>query len=184
MKTVVKLFPVLVLFVVATSVAGQQSERERGIELYREGKFSEAIELLEKSVAANENDRSAWLYLGGAYVHTGRPDAAMKAFRRKPDTKLMVPPTTFDKTAKVISNPQARYSQEARRKRSSSTVRIAIELRADGTIGFVFPLETGLDDSLLRPAVEAAKGIRFEPAIKNGVPVTAINFVEYSFWAY
>ncbi len=64
---------------------------------------------------------------------------------------------------------------------SSGTVRIAVEFRADGTIGFTFPLKSPIDRELVQQSVDAVKGIRFEPAMKDGKPLTVINFVEYGF---
>lgn len=181
MKFLARFTVALVIFLAAGAVAAQQSDRDRGIDLYREGKFPEAIVLLEKSIAANETDRAAWLYLGGAHVYAGDESNARKAFG-----KLNIKPTTpqpkYERSVKVTYKPRATYTEETRKKLSSGTVRIAVEFCGDGSIGFVFPLPTVIDRDLVQQSVNAAKGIRFEPAMKDGKPVTVINFVEYGFF--
>jgi hypothetical protein len=179
MKYLARFTTLLALFLFAGATGAQVSDRDQGIDLYREGKFADAIEVLEKRVASNEGDRAAWLYLGGAYVHADDEVKARNAFgkfRMKPTT----PQPKYDSSVKITSKPRPRYSEEARRNMSSGTVTVAIEFRSDGTIGFVFPIQP-LPRDLIGPALDAAKGIRFEPAIKSGKPVTVINFAEYGF---
>lgn len=52
----------------AASVANAE-ERQRGIELYRQGKFPEASNLLRKAVKKNKADDEAWYYLGLTLLH-------------------------------------------------------------------------------------------------------------------
>jgi tetratricopeptide (TPR) repeat protein len=170
--------------IAAVTSLGQQSDRDRGIALYRQGKFAEAAEVLAKSVETNANDRAAWKWLGAAYVRAGKPDLAIKAFTTQTDYAVRVSPPKYDKSVKVTHKPRALYTEEARQRASTGSVKIVVEFRADGTLGFVFPLETTMDESLLVSAIEAAKGIRFEPAVKNGIAVTEINYVGYSFSMY
>jgi len=85
---------------------------------------------------------------------------------------------------KVTHKPRPSYTEEARKRARTGSVKIVVEFLADGTLGFVFPLETAMDEGLLGSAIEAAKGMRFEPAVKNGIAVTEINYVGYSFSMY
>src|SRR6185503_20138641 len=181
MKHLIRRNAILVMFLLAGTAFAQQTERDRGIDLYREGKFADAISVLEKSVAADESDRAAWLYLAGAYIHTDEKSKAMKAFD-KSRVRPTAPQPKYDKSVKVTYKPHPTYTDQARKRMSSGTVRIAVEFRADGTIGFAFPLQTLVDPELVQQSVNAAKGIRFEPAMKNGEVVTVINLVEYGFW--
>lgn len=103
----------------------------------------------------------------------------MKAFGNS-NIKQSAPPPKYEKTVKITYKPRAGYTNELRLNLSSGTVRIAVEFQADGTIGFVFPLQT-VNMDLVPPSVNAAKGIQFEPAIKDGKPVTVIYLVEYGF---
>ena len=52
-----------------------------------------------------------------------------------------------------------------------------------GQVGSVSPV-SGLPYGLTEQAIAAAKQIRFEPAKKNGVPVTSVAIVEYNFNIY
>ena len=180
MKFLARFTVVLGIFLSAAAVAAQQTDRDRGIDLYSEGKFADAIPVLEKSVAVDPTDRAAWLYLGASYVHTGEEEKATNAFK-KSNVRGNVPQPKYDSSVNVTYKPRATYTERARRKMSSGSVRIAVEFLADGTIGFVFPLKTPVDPELVQQSVDAAKGIRFEPAMKNGKPVTVVNFVEYGF---
>jgi len=72
------------------------------------------------------------------------------------------------------------YTREARRAGLSGVVILLVAFRADGTIGPILVLR-GLRNGLTEKAVEAAKQIKFEPVIKNGVPIDTVRKVEYSF---
>jgi hypothetical protein len=63
---------------------------------------------------------------------------------------------------------------------SSGVVELVVELKADGTVGFVFPFKSSFG-TLVRPGIDAAKQIRFEPAVLAGKPVTVIDFVTYEY---
>lgn len=180
MKLSLTFASLFVCFLLAGFASAQETDRDRGIDLYREGKFGEAIEMLEKAVATNESDRAAWIFLGGAYVRTGEDSKAAAAFKRS-SIRPNGPQPKYEKSVKITFKPRAKYTEQARRHMSSGTVRIAVEFRSDGTIGFVFPLSTSLDTDLVRQSVDAAKGTRFEPAMIDGKAVTVINFAEYGF---
>ena len=56
-------------------------ERQRGMELYRQGKFSEAANLLRKALRQNKADDEAWYYLGVVLLHQPKEvKNASKAF--------------------------------------------------------------------------------------------------------
>ena len=180
MKALYRFAPIIALLVLTGFVSAQQSDRDRGIDLYRESKFADAIPLLQQAVAADATDRVAWIFLGGAYVHTDERAKANAAFG-KSNVRPVAPTPKYDKSVKVTYKPRASYTEEARARMSSGTVRIAVEFRSDGKIGFTFPLQTTVDPDLVRQSVDAARGITFEPAAKDGKPVTVINIVEYGF---
>jgi TonB family protein len=172
------------VLILATSAIAQQSDRDRGIDLYREGKFSEAIATLEAALAANENDRAAWTYLGGSYINAGHEEKAAAAFGRTFGLKSSSPPPTYERTVKVTYKPHPSYPRQARMNGSTGKVRLAVEFRSDGKIGFTFPVNSSVNNDLLEPSIDAARAIGFEPAIKNGQPVTVINIVEYEYKIY
>lgn len=90
----------------------------------------------------------------------------------EPGTKLAV------KKAKAPN-----YTREAKETGLSGVVLLLVAFRADGTIGPVLVLR-GLGNGLTEKAVEAAKQIKFNPVIKNDVPVDSVRQVEYSFSVY
>jgi len=67
----------------------QANEKERGIELYRKGDFSEAVETLKVAVKKQQKDSDAWYYLGLSLHRVGEIKDASKAFEKtislKPD---------------------------------------------------------------------------------------------------
>jgi len=67
----------------------QANEKERGIELYRKGSFSEAVEALNEAVKKRQKDSDAWYYLGLSLHRVGEIKDARKAFEKtislKPD---------------------------------------------------------------------------------------------------
>jgi TonB family protein len=67
----------------------QANEKERGIELYRKGNFSEAVKALKDAVKNQQKDSDAWYYLGLSLLRAGKTGDARKAFEKtvllKPD---------------------------------------------------------------------------------------------------
>ncbi len=60
----------------------QTSEKERGIELYRKGNFSEAVKALKEAVKKQGSDSDAWYYLGLSLHRAGNIKDASKAFEK------------------------------------------------------------------------------------------------------
>jgi len=97
-----------------------------------------------------------------------------------PPVKKPVGPTT---KVKIISKPKPGYTNEARQNQVTGTVRLRVVFTASGQIGSVSPI-SGLPNGLTEQAIAAAKGIKFEPALKNGVPTSSQSVVEYTFSIY
>lgn len=74
-------FTLILLFV---NFAFAQTERERGIELYRQGKNKEAVAALLKASKQNETktDPEVWNYLGLAYIKSNDAKKAIKALEK------------------------------------------------------------------------------------------------------
>ncbi|MCW5961934.1 MAG: energy transducer TonB [Pyrinomonadaceae bacterium] len=159
--------------------AQQADDRDKGIELYRQGEFQKAADILLKRTQVEEKDRLAWLYLGASYVHLDKKDDAVKAFN-KTDVVYSENLPEYDSELQITSKPKPRYTKEARSRNTSGTVRLAIEFKAGGTLGFVVPVRE-LPHGLTDQAVEAAKGIKFKPAVIDGKPVTVVKIMSYTF---
>jgi tetratricopeptide (TPR) repeat protein len=168
------------VFVFSLSAFAQlENDREKGVELFRQGEYEKAIGILQNSVKTQAEDRLAWIYLGASFVRLKDDDNAVKAFRKTSVIyKKNLP--VYEKELKILSKSAAAYTEAARRNRVSGTVKVAVEFGADGKIGFVFPFQV-LSDGLTEKAVNAAKAIKFESAVKNGKPVTVVKTLDYSF---
>ena len=177
----IKVFPLLLAAMLLAGVSvAQQSGRDEGIELYRAGKFAEAVTRLTEAITADKKERQAGLYLAAAYKHLGKDKEALKAFQRTRGIKETNPPK-YDSQVKITSkrpfpimgensSPQSNYS-------------VAIELRSDGTVGIIIPYMIAFIERT-NAIIETAKKIKFEPAIKDGNPVTVIHVLEYTFQRY
>jgi TonB family protein len=81
---------------------------------------------------------------------------------------------------KIKEKPEAEYTEEARRNAVEGKVVLRVEFGADGKIGDIKPVHE-LPDGLTQKAIEAAKLIKFEPALKDGQPIMMWLNVVYRF---
>ena len=178
MKLILSAF--ILLFALSfTAFAQTESERDKGIEFYMQGEYEKATEILQNRVKAENKDRLSWAFLGASFVKLKKYNDAVKAFQKADGgSKKNLP--IYDKELKIIKNPLPSYSKRAANNQTSGLIKVAIEFGADGKIGMVFPFQI-LSDGLTEKAVNAAKSIEFEPAVKDGKPVAVIKTVHYSF---
>jgi len=157
-------------------VAGQ-SDKDIAIELYRAGDYKEAIARFERIKMNGEEDYESAIFLGASYVKAGDDKSASSTFLNHPKpTKLTA--TRYDKELKITKQPIARFSDYVSENEWSGLVRLAVELKFDGSVGFIFPF-SGTSKNFIKPGVEAAQGIKFRPAVLKGKPVTVVVIVEY-----
>lgn len=83
----------------------------------------------------------------------------------------------------VLVETRPAYTDSARKEGVEGVVRLRVTFQADGTIGAVTPV-TGLAYGLTEQAIAAARQIRFQPALKNGAPVTVVKTVEFNFFVF
>jgi|GEM_PF-5600298 len=83
----------------------------------------------------------------------------------------------------IFIKPKAAYTPKAKRLNIHGTVILKITFLASGEIGAIVPVE-GLPYGLTEQAIAAAKGIRFKPAKRNGVPYSVTRRVEFPFFIY
>ena len=86
------------------------------------------------------------------------------------------------KSVNILGQPTPQLTEEQRKTtiEAQGTITLRVEFLANGQIGKIVPVSSlpfGLTDN----AIEAAKKIKFEPAIINGVPVAVFKTVQYSF---
>jgi TonB family protein len=80
----------------------------------------------------------------------------------------------------ITYKEQADYTQEARDKKVEGTVVLSVVFGADGNIKAI-RVESGLPYGLTEEAIKAARAIRFEPAMKDGKPVSVRGNLEFGF---
>ena len=85
--------------------------------------------------------------------------------------------------ARVLSKPEPGYTEEARKYQVIGTVVLRAVFAADGQVKGIFPVKA-LPHGLTRMAINAARRIRFVPAMKDGKPVSTFMQLEYSFNLY
>ncbi len=93
------------------------------------------------------------------------------------------PPTGVTTAFKLIAKPKPGYTDEARTNNVQGLVRLKVTLLASGGVGSIVPVSR-LPHGLTEQAIAAAKQIRFEPKKVNGVPVSTVVTMEYSFTMY
>jgi len=84
---------------------------------------------------------------------------------------------------KITFQPKATYTDEARSNNVQGAVRLKITLLASGQVGSIVPVSR-LPYGLTERAIAAAKQIRFEPKMVNGVAVPVTVTREYTFTIY
>lgn len=93
------------------------------------------------------------------------------------------PPTGISQDVKIISKPRANYTDAARQNNIQGNVTLRITFLASGQIGGISPV-SGLPYGLTEQAIAAARSIRFEPAMRNGVAVSKQKTIQYGFTIY
>jgi len=81
---------------------------------------------------------------------------------------------------KILYREKAEYTQKARERGTEGKVILGVVFQADGKITGIKVIQ-GLPDGLTEKAIEAAQKIRFEPAMKDGVPVNVRAKIDYHF---
>lgn len=85
--------------------------------------------------------------------------------------------------ARIRGKPEPLYTESARKFGITGTVRVRVILSASGEVRGI-TLVTRLPHGLTQKAIEAARRIKFEPAIKDGRPVSQYATIEYNFNIY
>jgi TonB family protein len=99
------------------------------------------------------------------------------------DQPQLFSPKEVDTKARILSKQEPGYTVEARQHQVTGTIILRVVLAADGKVRGIVALKT-LPDGLTQMAIDAARRIRFVPAIKNGKPVSMFMQLEYSFNLY
>lgn len=101
-----------------------------------------------------------------------------------PETERTIFRTSeLDTRVQIISKPEPGYTDEARQNNVKGTITLRAMFAADGRVKYILVLKS-LSHGLTEKAVAATRAIRFQPATKNGRPVSTVAQVNYSFNIY
>jgi TonB family protein len=83
----------------------------------------------------------------------------------------------------ILYREKAKYTEEARQNKIQGTVVLQVVFNVNGSITDIRVVRS-LPDGLTEKAIEAARKIRFNPAVKNGTPVSVRGQLEFTFNLY
>ncbi len=83
----------------------------------------------------------------------------------------------------ILYREKAKYTEEARQNKVQGSVILQVVFHANATITDVKVIR-GLPDGLTEKAIEAARKIRFQPAVRGGSPVSVRGTLDFSFNLY
>jgi TonB family protein len=85
--------------------------------------------------------------------------------------------------ALLLYRPEPGYTESARQKNVSGTVRLRVLLRSDGTAK-VLRVVKGLSEGLTEKAIQAAGQVKFKSAERDGRPASSVITLDYNFNIY
>ncbi len=92
-------------------------------------------------------------------------------------------PAEVTRKAVLLAKPEPGFTEEARRNNVMGTVKLRMVLGSGGGVTNIAVVK-GLPDGLTEKAIAAARQIKFQPAQKDGRPVSQWVVIEYSFNIY
>ena len=135
-----------------------QTQRDEGINLYRQGKNLEAIRALQQAAKqkASKNDAEVWNYLGLAYINQGRTKDGRKALEK---AVKFAPQNSIYRSNLAYAHLLARKTDKAQ-----SEVRKAIQLDPNNANAFYVSGVANLWENKLEPAInDAERAIAINP---------------------
>ena len=97
-----------------------------------------------------------------------------------PSSRMVYGAGEVTKKARLLAPPAAEYPDAARKAKANGEVRLRVVLASDGTVKYVFPMKP-LKYGLTEAAMEAARHLKFEPAIRGGKPASQFATLSYEF---
>jgi len=135
--------------------------------------FTRAASLAEQIINLNPPNIGMWREHRDTLLVYGRPSGT-------PGTRTVFGSSEVKTKARLRETPLPVYPQTARGAKAGGEVRLRLVLAADGTVKSVFPMKPE-KHGLTEAAIEAARQIKFEPAIKDGQPVSQFLTLAYEF---
>ena len=97
-----------------------------------------------------------------------------------PQGRTVFGATEVKQRAKLIDAPPAIYPEAARAAGADGEVRLRLVLASDGTVKNVFPMKA-LKFGMTEAAMDAARQIKFTPAVRDGQPASQFATLSYEF---
>jgi TonB family protein len=97
-----------------------------------------------------------------------------------PNSEYVYPGKETDQKAIVIKRVEPHYTKKARKHRVEGTVILRCVFSSIAKVTNI-TVASGLPDGLTEEAIEAARRIKFKPAMRNGKPVSMWMQLEYNF---
>jgi TonB family protein len=94
-----------------------------------------------------------------------------------------IEPMTPSLRPTILYREKAKYTEEARQNKIQGSVLLQVVFNINGSITDIKVIR-GLPDGLTEKAIEAARKIRFNPAVKNGAPVSVRGTLDFAFNLY
>ena len=124
------------------------------------------------------------------FVFAPNPLATSMAQSEDPEYKKPAPTpppaiqgSSLSLRPKITYREKAKYTEEARENITHGVVSLNVVFRTDGSLSDIKVVK-GLPYGLTEKAIDAARKIRFEPAIKDGQPVHVRGDLEFTFQLY
>ncbi len=135
--------------------------------------FVRAAATVEQILALNPPNREMWQERLETLHLYSQPVSS-------PEERSVYGAGEVDKSAVILKTPIAEYTAEALAAKTHGDVRLRLVLAADGTVKDVFPIKS-LSHGLTESAMEAARHIKFEPAVRKGKPASQFATFVYGF---
>lgn len=136
-------------------------------------RFSEAGATVDEILKLNPREAAMWRELRDTLAVYAVPVGP-------PQTRSVFGAGEVKQRARLLESPSAVYPDEARAAGITGEVRLRLVLAADGTVKYLFPMKS-LKHGLTEAAMEAARQIKFDPAIRLGQPVSQFATLSYEF---
>jgi TonB family protein len=135
--------------------------------------FAQAGVTVDEILKLHPADEASWLELRETLSLYAEPVS-------RPANRSVFGSGEVQKKAKVLDAPAAAYPDEARTAKANGEVRLRLVLAADGTVKNIFPMKS-LPHGLTQAAIDAARQIKFTPAVRERKPVSQFETLSYEF---
>jgi len=136
-------------------------------------RFAKAGTTIDEILKLNPPNQAHWLERRETMTLYSGPVSPPKA-------RTVFGATEVKPRAKLINSPAADYPDAARATGAEGEVRLRLVLADDGSVKYVFPMKA-LKYGLTEAAIEAARQIKFTPAMRDGQPVSQFATLSYEF---